>query len=201
MNFKYENITISGGVATGKNTLSANLKPYLSPYGWKFASGGQLLRDFTKEYIHPVANLADKKFHQNLDERTRKLLIKEGHYVIEAWLAGFIARDLKNTLRVLLICSNDALRVDRIANRDKISIKQAKKFLKERESENFKTWKKIYGNYNFFDPKYYHLVIDTYSSGPLETLGQVLDALGYDHTQITITKNHHESLVLSVNND
>lgn len=191
MKFKFENITISGGVATGKNTLATNLKPYLSLYSWKFASGGQILRDFTKEYIHPVASLADKEFHQKLDERTRRLLTKEGHYVIEAWLAGFIARDLKNTLRVLLICSNDALRVDRVANRDKVSIEQAKKFIKEREAENFKTWKKIYGNYNFFDPKYYHLVIDTYSSGPLETLGQVLDFLGYDHTQITITKNHH----------
>ncbi len=190
MKLKYENITISGGVATGKNTLANNLKPYLQPYGWKFASGGQLLRDFTKEYVQPLASLADKKFHNELDERTRRLLTKEGHYVIEAWLAGFVARDLKNTLRILLICSNDALRVDRVANRDKISIEQAKKFIKEREEENFKTWRKIYGNYNFFNPKYFHLIIDTYSSGPLETLGQVLDALGYDHTKITIRKNH-----------
>ncbi len=188
MKFKYENITISGGVATGKNTLLNNLKPYLQPYGWKFTSGGQLLRDFTKEYIQPLASLVDKKFHNELDKRTRRLLTKEGHYVIEAWLAGFIARDLKNTLRILLTCRNDALRVDRVANRDKVSIEQAKKFIKEREEENFKTWRKIYGNYDFFNPKYFHLIIDTYSSGPLETLGQVLDALGYDHTQISIQK-------------
>src|SRR3989304_7892124 len=105
MNFKYEKITMSGGVATGKNTLLNNLKSYLKPLGWKFTSGGQLLRDFAKEYVQPLASLADKKFHNTLDERTRKLLTKEGHYVIEAWLAGFMARDLKNTLRVLLICS------------------------------------------------------------------------------------------------
>ncbi|MFN4213002.1 MAG: cytidylate kinase family protein, partial [Microgenomates group bacterium] len=139
MKLKYENITISGGVATGKNTLANNLKPYLKPYGWKFASGGQLLRDFTNEYVLPVASLADKKFHHQLDERTRRLLTKEGHYVIEAWLAGFIARDLKNTLRILLVCSNDALRVDRVANRDKVSISEAKRFIKEREEDNFKT--------------------------------------------------------------
>ena len=39
----------------------------------------------------------------------------------------------------------------------------------------------IYGDYNFFDPKYFHLIIDTYSSGPLETVGKVLDKLGYKH--------------------
>src|SRR3989344_6680771 len=117
MKLKFENITISGGVATGKDTLLNNLKSYLSPKGWKFTSGGQLLRDFAKEYIQPLASLADKKFHNKLDERTRRLLTQEGHYVIEAWLAGFMARDIKNTLRIFLICSNLALQVDRVANR------------------------------------------------------------------------------------
>lgn len=179
MSLKYRNITISGGVSTGKNTLLNNLKPYLIPLGWKFTSGGQLLRDFAKEYVQPLASLADKKFHNALDDRTKRLLTKEGHYVIEAWLAGFMARDLKDTLRVLLICDNDALRIDRVANRDKVSIDEAKKFIKEREEINFKEWKKIYGDYNFFDRTYYHLVIDTYSSGQLETVGKVLDKLGF----------------------
>ena len=179
MNLKYRNITISGGVSTGKNTLLNNLKPYLKPLGWKFTSGGQLLRDFAKEYVQPLASLADKKFHNMLDDRTKRLLTEEGNYVIEAWLAGFMARDLTDTLRVLLICDNDALRVDRVANRDKVSIENAKKFIKEREEINFKEWKGIYGNYNFFDNQYYHLVIDTYSSGQLETVGKVLDKLGF----------------------
>ncbi len=179
MTLKYRNLTISGGVSTGKNTLLNNLKPNLEPLGWKFTSGGQLLRDFTKEYVQPLASLADTDFHNKLDERTKRLLTKEGNYVIEAWLAGFMARDLKDTLRVLLVCNSDALRVDRVANRDRISVEDAKKFIKEREEINFKEWKRIYGDFNFFDSKYYHLVIDTYSSGPLETVGKVLDKLGY----------------------
>ena len=187
MKLKYDNITISGGVATGKNTLLNNLKPYLKPHGWKFTSGGQLLRDFAKEYIQPLASLVDKKFHNQLDNRTRMLLTQKGRYVIEAWLAGFMARDLKNTLRVLLICTDEALQIDRVANRDKISIDKAKKFIKEREQINFKEWKRIYGNFNFFARKYYNLVIDTFSSGPLETVGKVLDKLGYNHAKITIS--------------
>jgi len=187
MRLKYNNITISGGVSTGKNTLLNNLKPYLLPLGWKFASGGQLLRDFTKEYVQPLASLADKKFHNALDKRTLDLL-KKGHVVIEAWLAGFMARKLENTLRVLLLCSSDALKIDRVANRDKVTIEQAKKFIKEREDANFAEWKKIYGDYDFWNPQYYHLIIDTYSSGPLQTVGKVLDKLGYDNGKILISK-------------
>jgi cytidylate kinase len=122
--------------------------------------------------------LGDEKIHRLIDERTIKLL-KEGHYVINSWLAGFMARNFEDTLRVLLICSNPALKVDRVVNRDKVTIEEAKRMIKEREEDNLKTWKKIYGDFDFFDPKYYHLVIDTYSSGPLETVGKVLDRLGF----------------------
>lgn len=174
----YKNITISGGVATGKNTLLNNLKPFLEPLNWHFASGGQILRDYLKEYINPKAGMAPKDIHHQIDKRTIELLNK-GYYVIESWLAGFMAKERKDTLRVLLICSNPALKIDRVVNRDKVNIETAKKIIKEREEDNFKTWKKIYGNFDFFDPKYYHLIIDTYSSGPLETVGRVLDALGY----------------------
>lgn len=179
MTLKFNNITISGGVAVGKNTLKDNLMPYLEPLGWKFTSGGQLLRDFSKEYVQPLASLVDDEFHHKLDERTRKLLTEEGHYVIEAWLGGFMARDLDNTLRILLTCQNDALRIDRVANRDNVSIEEAKHFIKEREENNMKEWKRIYGDYEFWDPHYYHLVLDTYSMGPMETVGKVLDKLGY----------------------
>jgi len=179
MNLKFNNITISGSVSVGKNTLLDNLKPQLQPLGWQFTSGGQILRDYAKEYVQPLASLAGKDFHLKVEERRRRLLTEKGKYVIEAWLSGFVARDLKNTLRVLLVCSDDALRIDRVANRDKVSIEQAKHLIKEREEVNFKEWQKYYGKYNFFDPKYYQLIINTYSCGPMETVGKVLDKLGY----------------------
>ncbi len=84
---------------------------------------------------------------------------------------------------MLATCSDEAVRIDRVLNRDKISVEQAKIFIKTREEENFVKWKKLYGDYDFLDPKLYDLVIDTYSSGPMETLGKVLDTLGY--------VNHH----------
>ncbi|NTU73860.1 hypothetical protein HGB07_06900 [Candidatus Roizmanbacteria bacterium] len=187
MNLKYRNITVSGGIAVGKGTLMRNLKTYLEPLGWTCTSGGQILRDFTKEYVNPNASLVDDDFHNKLDARTINLLDK-GNVVIEAWLAGFMARDRDDTLRILLICTHDELRVDRVANRDKVSIDNAKEYIHNREEDNFKEWQRIYGKYEFFDPRYYHMVIDTYSSGQHETVGKVLDLLGYDHDKIVINK-------------
>lgn len=179
MKLLFENITISGGVAVGKNTLLENLRPYLKPKGWTFRYTGQIVRDYLKEYVKPNASLAPDELHRNIDDKVISLLSKEEKWVIEGWLSGFLARNLDNTLRVLLICSQPSLQVDRVANRDKVTVVEAKHFIKTRIDDNFQTFKKLYGDHDFFDPKHYHLVIDTYSSGQLETTGKVLDALGY----------------------
>ena len=188
MKLKFENITISGGVAVGKNTLRDNLMPYLKPYGWRFKSSGQIVRDYLNEYLTPHASWAPEKLHKEIDNKVQSILKTEKLWVIEAWLAGWLARQFSNCLRVLLICSNKALQVDRVANRDKVTIEQAKQFVKEREEDNLRTFNKIYDAVDIFSPKNYHLVIDTYSTGPLETVGKVLDALGYDHKKIEINK-------------
>lgn len=175
----YNNIAISGGVAVGTTTLMDNLKPYLEPIGWQFTSTGNMVREYLRENIMPTAALLSDDYDRTVEKKTRDLLKRKKHWVIEGWLAGFVSRDLKQTFRILLICSHDTVRVDRVVNRDNVSIAQAKQMIKERESTNFAKWQKLYGKYDFFDPSYYNLIIDTYSSGQLETMGKVLDAIGY----------------------
>ena len=51
--------------------------------------------------------------------------------------------------------------------------------MKTREEENIPTWERLYGNHDFWDPKYFDVVVDTYKTGPNETMGVVLDKLGY----------------------
>jgi cytidylate kinase len=179
MELKFKNISISGGVGVGTTTLMNNLKPYLEPEGWKFKSTGQFIREYTKEKVLPLATLVTDDFDREIEARAKETLEKEKNWVIDAWLAGFISREIPHVLRVLLICSSEPIRIDRIVNRDKISVEEAKTNLKKREEENFKKWKRIYGDYDFFNPEYYHLIIDTYSSGQMETVGKVLDKLGY----------------------
>jgi cytidylate kinase len=188
MDFKYDNISISGGVGVGTTTLMNNLKPYLEPYDWQFKSTGQFVREYTKENVVPAATLVSDDFDREIEARAKETLEKGKNWVIDAWLAGFVARDLKNTLRVLLICSNEAVRIDRVVNRDKVTVDDAKKNIRTREEENFKKWRRIYGDYNFFDPQYYHLVIDTYSIGQMGTVGKVLDELGYKNKHLSKTQ-------------
>ncbi len=177
---KYRNITVSGKIATGTTTLAKNLQQTL---GWEYVNTGALQRQWDRE--HGVnenergAALRPDDHEREMEAFAKKTLTEKEHVLYEAWLSGFVARDITGVLRILVICSEDAVRIDRVLNRDKVSVEQAKHFIHTRETENIAKWKALYGDYDFWDPKYYDLVIDTYSSGPMETLGKALDKLGY----------------------
>lgn len=177
---KYHNITVSGLIATGTSTLAKNLEQIL---GWKYINAGEIQRRYDREHgIHEnkqgAASRSDKH-EQKIEAMTKKILTEEKNIIYEAWLSGFVAREIEGVFKVLVICSENVIRVDRVVNRDGVSTDEAKQFIKQREEENIAKWKKLYGEYDFWDPKYYNLVIDTYSSGPMETVGKVLDKIGY----------------------
>jgi cytidylate kinase len=179
MDLAYDNITISGGIAVGKTTLLKNLMSYLEPLGWKFRSIGDIHRTFLNDNVMPEASKVSDEFDRKIETEVLHILSTEKKQVIQAWISGFVARELINTLRVLLICKENSLRVDRVANRDHISIQEAKNFIKQREEGNLQKYKRLYGDYSFWDPKYYHLVIDTYANSQMECVDLVLNKLGY----------------------
>ncbi|MFO0703526.1 MAG: cytidylate kinase family protein [Patescibacteria group bacterium] len=179
MVLKYQNISISGGVACGKGTLKDGLRQYLEPLGWKFASGGELNRRKSGDNLTPSAEKVSVEFNNSIEKRTEDLFIKEKNYVIEAWLAGWVARNMTDTLRIFMYCSNDAVRVDRVSNRDHVDIQTAKEIIRDRELANFSEWKRIYGDHNFWDPNIYQLKIDTYSLGKTQAVQAALEALGF----------------------
>lgn len=180
MNLKFQNITVSGKIAVGTTTLAKNLEDIL---GWKHINAGYLQRQYDRLHnIHQNRQGAlsrPDKHEQEIDSMTKNVLKKEKKIIYEAWLSGFMAQKIPNILKVLIICSEDSIRVDRVVNRENISVEEAKNWIKQRETENITKWQKLYGSYDFWHPKYYDLVIDTYSSGQMETLGKVLDKLGY----------------------
>lgn len=185
--FNYRNITISGGVGSGTTTLSKLLKAKLEPLGWKFFNGGEFMRDYAiknnlfdaKNQLHHEATVYSDDFDKQVDYGMKDRLTKENNLVLEAWLSGFMAQGVEGVLKVLLVCSDDAIRVDRVTNRDNSTVEEAKKHIFEREEKNFVKWKRLYGDHNFWDPKLYDLVIDTYKFSREETLGIVLYKLGY----------------------
>jgi cytidylate kinase len=60
-----------------------------------------------------------------------------------------------------------------------VRVEEAKSLIKKRERENFKKWTRLYKETNFWDKKYYDLIIDTYSHSREETLEKVLNKLGF----------------------
>jgi CMP/dCMP kinase len=176
---KFRNVTVSGGVATGTSTLAKKVAETL---GWNRINAGDIQREYDRsrgaDERFSGSDTRTEEHERAIEEMTKQKLMKENNLVYEAWLSGFVARDIKDVLKVLLMC-DDALRIDRVVNRDKMTVAEAKQQIELREKGNLKKWKEIYGDYNFWDPKYYDLVIDTYSSGPNETVGKVLDKLGY----------------------
>ena len=189
MSLLYRNITISGGVACGKGTLARNLESVLSKEGWKAFSGSELAHRFAPDHYDEHFKDAKKQHHNAeayndetdriIDRKITDLIQTEDHHIVESWLAGFNARNISDTLRVLLVSSMPSVLIDRIVNRDHCTVEEAKRHIEERNTKNFAKWRRIYGDFNFFSPSFYTLVIDTYAHGPLETANRVLNELGY----------------------
>jgi cytidylate kinase len=188
MKLKYSSIAISGPPGAGRSTLLRNLKPIVESLGWETFSGGEWARQFAiqngahrpDDPKHHLATDYGEDVDHQIDAQMRKKLSDPNvHIAIESWIAGWNMRGLPHVLKILLQC-DDALRIDRLVNRDNLSVEVAKEHIRTRQDANITKWKRMYGVTDFWDPKYYDLVINTYSNGPKETLDLVLQALGYN---------------------
>lgn len=186
---KYSSIAISGAPGAGRSTLLKNLKPILAPLGWETFSGGDWSRQYAVEAgkhnaadpTHHFAEDVSEEVDHKIDLALRdKLSDPNTHVAVESWIAGWNMRGLRHVLKVLLMC-DDALRIDRVVNRDNLSVEDAKLHLRDRQESNLSKWSRMYQvpASDFWDPRYYDLVINTYSHGQNETLDLVLQALGY----------------------
>ena len=143
---------------------------------------------------HHSAAVYSDDFDRQVDMGIREKLSKEDGWIIESWLSGFMGQNVPNTLKILVICSDDSVRIDRIVNRDEINVLEAKKNALTRYDENLAKWQRMYakewkkwlvetGKVKAADPidfwrhDLYDLVIDTYSHNQKETLKLALDAI------------------------
>ena len=196
---KYRNVVISSLPGSGRSTLARLLHEKLSD--WTLFSGGEFMRQYAIEkglfkgdsLLHHCAAHYDKNFDRKVDIGMREWLIHKEKMIIESWLCGFLAQGVSDTLKILLVC-NDALRIDRVANRDNVKVKEAKKNLKERINTNVTLWTKMYQKewkdwvvrkdlidakegVKFWDQRLYDIVIDTYMYSKEETFNIAYEAL------------------------
>jgi cytidylate kinase len=198
----YRNITVSGLPGCGSTTLLNMLREELKLDGWRGFSGGEFMRAYAAEKglfddgnaLHHTATVYDDDFDRKVDLGMREKLQTEEQWILEAWLSGFMAQGVKGTLKILMICSDDAVRIDRIINRDRVTVEEAKQHLHERYTANLQKWARMYKDLwqewvveagvakksdpiDFWRPDLYDIVIDTYSTNQHQTLEIVLNAI------------------------
>lgn len=198
------NITISGLPGSGSTTLLNILRehPHLKFEGWSGFSGGQFMRNYALEKglltekgeLHHSADAYGDDFDREVDMDMRHKLSTEESWIIESWLSGFMAQGVKGTFKILLKCSNTAVRVDRIVNRDTVSPEEALENMNRRYRSNLAKWRRMYEKewqqwvidtgkakksdpIDFWQSNLYDIVIDTYSTNQKETLDLVLNAI------------------------
>ncbi|OGY17020.1 MAG: hypothetical protein A2785_01980 [Candidatus Chisholmbacteria bacterium RIFCSPHIGHO2_01_FULL_49_18] len=202
----YRNITISGLPGAGSTTLGKSLSAVI---GWKFFSAGEFMREYAIKKgiidgvrkLHHDATIYDEKLDRQVDFGMRQALKTKTGQIFESFLSGFMAQGIAGTLKILIYCSVDSVRVDRIVNRDNVSVREAKDHIFAREQKNANKWRKIYKRewqewvvtegivdktkpIWFWYPNLYDLTIDTYKNSKEETLKLALRALGAEKLEI-----------------
>ena len=182
------NITVSGRIASGTTTLAKGLANTL---GWELLEGGVLFEHIHKDLHLTEIQVEDRpdSFDLTYEDKIKNRLKEKNHYVIQSHLAGFDAQGIHNIFKILIICEDDRgndkteIRIDRLANRRKISIDEAKQEILEREKNNLEKWRRMYAhndqNWVYWDKRYYDLVINTYSNNAQQTLKLAFEAVGY----------------------
>ncbi|OGD54124.1 hypothetical protein A3J78_02505 [Candidatus Beckwithbacteria bacterium RBG_13_35_6] len=200
-NLRYKNITISGLPATGSSTLGKALAKVLD---WEYFSGGDFMRAYAiKEGLfdknntfHHDATVYSDDFDREVDFGMRQTLSRSRGRILDSWLSGFMAQGVQGVLKILTFCSDNAIRIDRLVNRDNLTVDVVKMHIFERQDKNLKKFSRLYhqewnkwvvskgvfkknDKIDFWQPKLYDLAIDTYKFSKEQTLKIVLNKLGY----------------------
>ncbi len=180
-------ITVSGRIAAGSTTLAKNLSKTLK---WRHIEGGDIFWERVRSKLGLDSKDTNKRPDDEdkiFDSELKKILAEEKNLIVETKLAGFNAQEIPGVFKVLVICQDDHgqdhidIRIDRFINREESSIEEAKTELIERERNDIEKWRRIYAdndpNWVYWDPKYYDLVVNTYSSNPSDSLKLVLNSI------------------------
>jgi cytidylate kinase len=180
-------ITVSGRIGAGSTSLAKSLAKHL---GWKHLEGGEIFWEAVRKKmgLDPKdTNLRPDEEDRLFDEQLKKILREDQDIVLETKLAGFNAQGIEGIFKILVLCAdkdgNDqtAIRIDRLVNRERISVDDAKIEVVEREKNDLEKWRTIYAAGNpewvYYDTKYYDLVINTFDHNPEESMEKALTAL------------------------
>lgn len=182
-------IAVSGKIGAGSTTLARHLAKLLS---WKHIEGGEIFWEAVRKKMDldpKDTNLRPDVEDELFDKQLKNILHHDRHIVLETKLAGFNAQGIDGVFKILVICEDKegvdqvGIRIDRLVNREKIPVEDAKEEVVERERNDIAKWRKLYANadpnWAYWDKSYYDLVVNTYNHNQDEAFELVLDAIGY----------------------
>jgi len=166
-------ITISGKICTGKTTLLKSLEKELN---WPVFMTGKLFREYVAKNKLDLEQVKEQNegLTKKIDYQVRDMIYNERNLIVDGWMSGLMAKGLPGVLKVLLV-SDDTVRYQRFAKREKISLNEAKKRVDERQNNWLNKLEKIYKRSDFIDPKNYDLMIDTSNISSKSVLEKVLE--------------------------
>jgi cytidylate kinase len=182
------NITISGRIGAGATTLAKKLSNVLN---WPLLEGGDLFEKIHKQLNISQIDVLERpdSFDLQFEAQIKKILTNERNQIIQSHLAGFDIQGIAGVYKILVICQDPQgqdkadIRIDRLMNRDGISLEAAKREALTREKENLEKFRKLYAhndqNWIYWDVKYYDLIVNTYSLNKEEALEFALNNIGY----------------------
>lgn len=183
-------IAISGRIASGSTTLAKQLAEYLS---WKHIEGGEIFWEAIRKRLqldNKDTGLRPDEEDILFDRQLKNILQNDSDLVLETKLAGFNAQGIEGIYKILVICEDKngrdqtEIRIDRLVNREGISVEKAKEEIIEREDSDLAKWRKLYGNgdpnWTYLKKEYYDLVINTYETNKEMALKRVLETLNID---------------------
>ncbi len=178
-------ICISGFAATGKSTLGKRLAETL---GLRYLSGGEGLKMLAVERGYRPGGQEWWETEEGLrflEERLKnpefdklvdgKLLdaAKEGDVVIDSWVLPWLYREGFN---IWLKASLEA-RAERMRKRSGLPLEEARRIIRQRDSESAELYRKLYGIELGRDYDPFHLVLDTSNLGEDSVYRIVLQAV------------------------
>ena len=181
-------VCISGMAGTGKSTLAKKLA---EKYKLTYYSGGDALKELAAsegynssshgwwESPEGLRFLEKREQNHEFDRAVDNKLLEyaqQGCVLLDSWTMPWL---LKTGFKIWLIASEEK-RAERIAKRDKLSMEEALKVLKEKEARTRAIYKELYGFTLGEDLEPFDLILDTNNLNAGEvfhTLCRVMDSI------------------------
>jgi cytidylate kinase len=169
-------ITVSGPAGTGKTTTATAIAEAL---GYDYESGGDIFRSLADERDMSLLEFnqlaeGNEQIDRDLDSKLREIARERDDLVLESRLAGWMAGEYAD-LRLWLDAPL-SVRAERIAEREEISVEQAREQTQARTESEALRYKEYY-NIDIEDRSIYDLSINTSRLAPNGVASVILSAV------------------------